>query len=178
MGDAEGNVGYAVAAICAPYVLDGVDPASLPRGKLVMDDGWREFSGQDPGSQHLRVGFAGFVHAEIGTSNGNRQCDITTKHADPQAMRHAVLAALAKRPEGFVPTRSHYLPGHFATEDQLCTSAASAHPAATVLLSAAPPELRDRQSILFTLGDSATRMESCDHPGVHMNYRALAPDQQ
>ncbi len=55
--DAGSNVAYAVSAICAPYVLDGLDPAHLPRGRLVMDDGWREHSNQDPGSQHLRVGF-------------------------------------------------------------------------------------------------------------------------
>ena len=110
----ESNVAYAASAICAPYVLDNADAAGLLMAQpLVRDDGWRA-NGDKLDGGHVRVGVAGSVHVAIGGVNGGgRACEISSGGADPQAMRHAVLAVLAQRPEAFAPTRSHYLPGRF-----------------------------------------------------------------
>ncbi len=172
---AEGNVAYAVSAICAPFVLDGVDEARLPtHQQLVHGDGWNEQVFQRLGTQPVRVGFAGFVHVGVSASGGNRECDITAARADPQALRQAALTALAVRPEHFAPTKSRYLPGRFATEDMLCASADSAHPTALVLLSSPRPEESSKVALIFTLSDAGPRMQSCDQAGVPMNYRTLA----
>lgn len=173
---AESNVAYAVAAVCAPYVLEGADPAGLPpRQPLVQDDGWRSRVFEGLGAPK-RVGYAGFVHVAVGAPRGGRDCELTAGEGDPQKLRQAILAVLQARPEGFAPSRSRYLPGsHFATEDNLCTRGDSRAPTAFVLLSAAPEHAHP--AVLLTVAASPSRMESCDRPGVRMNYRALAPDQ-
>lgn len=173
---AEPNVAYAVSAICAPFVLDDIAESALPTSQpLVRSDGWSEPIFQQLGAKPIRVGFAGFVHVGVGVKGTQRQCEMTAKHADPQALRHAVLDALALRPEHFAPTKSRYLPGHFASEDMLCAAADSPHPSAFVMLSSPAPEEKDRIAILFTHMDARSRMPSCDQAGVKMNFRALAP---
>ena len=171
---AEDNIAFAVSAICAPYVLDSADEASLPTHKsLVHDDGWNEGAFQRLGARPVRVGFAGFIHVAVGVIGGHRQCEITSRQADAQALRTSALAALKTRSEAFAPTASRYLPGRFATEDMLCASAQSAHPGGFVLLSAAKPEGRQSTSVLLTMSDEGARMPACDRNNVPMNYRTL-----
>lgn len=168
------NVAYAVGALCAPFVLDHVDQKALPLSRdLVHPDGY-DFLGR-PDPQALRIGFAGFVHVVLSERNGNRSCDVGAKDEDPQVLRKAALDALAKA-AAFVPTRSRYLPGRFQTEDMMCGSAEGPHRNAFILLSASPPQERNRIAILFTLAEGP-RMAGCDSPGVRLNYRALADPQ-
>ena len=175
---AEDNIAYAVSAICAPYVLDQADVAALPSNQhLVRDDGWKEITFEHLNARPVRVGFAGFVHAAVGTIDGHRQCEITSRNADPRALRNAALAALAKRPEGFAPEKSRYYPGRFASEDNLCASGRSRHPGGFVLISAAHPEEQARTAVLLTMDDTSTRMAECDQPGVPRNYRTLIEPQ-
>jgi hypothetical protein len=170
----ESNIAYAVSAICAPFVFDGRDATSLPMSRpLVSDDGWNEVTFERLGARPVRVGLAGFVHVAVAAKDGRRQCEVTSSHADPQALRASALAVLARRSEGFAPTRSRYAPGRFAAEDMLCAAATSPHPGGFVLLSAARPENRDQVAVLLSLSDGAPRMASCDHDGVRMNYRTL-----
>jgi hypothetical protein len=203
----EDNIAYAAAAICAPYVFDGVDASKLLTGqKLVRDDGWRphhEMTSQGTDAGPVRVGYAGSVHVVMSETGGGRQCEITahplfapasmtladaqaakmttinaeaarTAAVDAQALRTAALKALARRPEGFTPTKSHYLPGGFASEDMLCSSPGSAHPGGFVVLSAAGPD--GEGAVLLTIADAPSRMPSCDQEGVPMNFRTLASD--
>lgn len=167
------NLTYAIVAICAPFALDGVDPKDLPiRKGLVQPDGHDGLARPNPTG--VRVGVAGFVHVTFSSASpGSRSCDIQARAADPQALRRTALSALAQRPEQFAPTKSRYLPGSFATEDMLCAAADSRHPTGSVLLSS--PRPGERVAILFTLTAHETRMASCDHEGVRMNYRTLAP---
>ena len=172
----ESNIAYAVSAICAPYVLDNEEAAGLPMSQpLVRDDGWRA-SGDKLEGGHVHVGVAGAVHVAIGDVNGGRACEIVSAGADPQAMRHAVLAALAKRPEAFAPTRSRYLPGRFATQDYLCASAQSRNPSAIALISAGDPR-QSGVSFIVTIGYGGSRPLECDQPGVQLNYLTLADPQ-
>ena len=174
---AEGNVAYAISAICAPYALDQVERTRLPIGHgLVQPDGHDGFAKPNPTG--VRVGMAGFVHVTFSQKpDGSRSCDVQATAADPQALRGAALDALAERAEHFVPTKSKYLPGRFASEDMLCASADGPHPTAFVLLSSPHPADRDRVAILFTLDSPETRLASCDQAGVPMNYRTLANPQ-
>jgi hypothetical protein len=173
----ESNVAYAASAICAPYVLDNADAAGLLMAQpLVRDDGWRA-NGDKLDGGHVRVGVAGSVHVAIGGVNGGgRACEISSGGADPQAMRHAVLAVLAQRPEAFAPTRSHYLPGRFATQDYLCASAQSRNPSAIALISAASPQ-QSGVSFIVTIGYGGSRPLECDQPGVQLNNLTLADPQ-
>lgn len=168
------NAAYAVAAICAPFVLDGVEAERLPlEGSLVHGDGYKAPIFQGQGLTPVRVGFAGFVHVGVGVVRGRRDCEITTGEGDPQALRRVMLDALASRPEGFVPAKSRYLPGRsFATEDWVCASPESRNPTALVLLSATPTEGR---RVLFTLSAGGERDASCDRDDVRLNYRTLIP---
>jgi hypothetical protein len=174
---AESNVAFAVKSICAPYVLDGVEEAKLPlRRPLVAEDGYSSPSIQQLGAKAVRVGFAGYVHVGVGGPNGARRCELSAARADPQSLRKVVLETLAERPEHFAPTRSRYLPGaRWDSEDTLCAAADSAHPGAFALLSVAPAAERDRIAILLTLAEAPARGAQCDHEGVRMNYRTLAP---
>lgn len=148
----------------------------------------------------VRVGYAGFIHVRVSTSGVERRCEIsalpmaapvsmTTSDAqarkqpdvnaqslaaaadEAQMLRTAALDALSKRPEGFSPTRSHYLPGRFATEDRLCAAAQGVHPGGFVLLSAGGSQ--DGGLLLLTIVDGAERSPSCDQAGVPMNFRTL-----
>jgi len=66
MTSAESNIAYAVSAICAPFVLDNKDEASLPTHQpLVRNDGWSEGVFERLGAKPVRVGFAGFVHVAV-----------------------------------------------------------------------------------------------------------------
>jgi hypothetical protein len=170
----EDNVAYAVGQLCVPYALDNVDQATLPIGRgLVQPDGQDGLARPNPTG--VRVGEAGFVHVTFSRgADGSRACDVEAKAADPQVLRQAALGALARRPEKFVPTKSRYFPGRFATEDMLCASPGAPHPAAFVMLSSPHPEESERIAILFTLMGGATRDEACDHAGVQKNYRTLA----
>lgn len=174
---AEDNVAYAISAICAPYALDQVERTSLPIGHgLVQPDGHDGLAKPNPTG--VRVGMAGFVHVTFSQRpDGSRSCDVQAKGADPQALRRVALDALAERAEHFVPMKSTYLPGRFASEDMLCASPDSSHPTAFVMLSSPHPEDRDRIAILFTLDRGETRLAGCDQEGVPMNYRALATPQ-
>lgn len=169
------NLTYAIVAICAPFALDGVDRKDLPINKgLVQPDGHDGLAQSNPTG--VRVGVAGFVHVTFShASTGSRSCDIQAKAADPQALRRTALSALAQRPEQFAPTKSRYLPGSFATEDNLCAAADSRHPTGSVLLSSPQPGERGGIAIFFTLTAHENRMASCDHEGVQANYRTLAP---
>ena len=174
---AQDNVAYAVSALCAPYALDRAERTSLPIGHgLVQSDGHDGLAKPNPTG--VRVGLAGFVHVTfVQKPDGSRSCDVQAKGADPQALRKAALDALAERDEHFVPAKSKYLPGRFASEDMLCASADGPHPMAFVLLSSPHPEDRDRIAILLTLDSGASRLASCDREGVPMNYRTLANPQ-
>jgi hypothetical protein len=174
---AEDNVAYAVAAICAPYALDGLERAKLPIGVgFVQPDGHDGLARPNPTG--VRVGMAGFVHVTFSQKDGVRSCDVQAKGADPQALRKAALEAVAKRPEAFAPTKSRYLPGAFATEDMLCAAPGSAHPTAFVMLSSPRATERDRIAILFTLNKDPSRNAACDHESVRWNYRTLAEGQE
>lgn len=172
---AEANVAFAVPAICVPYVLDAKTEAELPlKRPLVASDGWVEPTFQRMGvsATNLRVGFAGRVHVAIAAPGNARACELSASADDAQALRKVVLQALEARPERFAPTRSRYLPGsRFESEDMLCTAADSARPNTFVLLSTA----HTPGMILLTLRDSPPRGEACDHEGVKMNFRTLAP---
>jgi hypothetical protein len=173
---AESNVAFAVQAICAPYVLDGVEEAKLPlRRPLVAQDGYTSPTIQRLGVKAVRVGAAGFVHVAVATDASGRHCELSASRADPQSLRKAILAALADRPDHLAPAKSRYLPGRWESEDMLCTAADSPHPGGFVLMSVAPAAEKDRLAILFTLAEAPTRGEQCDHEGVKMNYRTLAP---
>jgi len=169
----EDNVAYAVAAICAPYALDNRDRANLPIGVGFVQPDRRDGLLQ-PNPTGVRVGVAGFVHVTFSQKPGERSCDVQARGADPQVLRRVALTALAARPEGFVPTRSKYLPGSFATEDTLCAAPDSAHPTAFVMLSSPRAAERDTIAIMFTLNNFERRGASCDREGVQLNYRMLA----
>ena len=172
---AERNIAYAVSAICAPYVLDGVEESALPmHQRLVHEDGWRESTFQKMAATPVRVGLACFVHVAVAESGGGRRCEITSRQADAQALRRAALQVLAARSEGFTPTKSNYLPGRFATEDWLCANVNSGHPGSFVLMSAASPQDQQRASVYLTMVDGPERPQSCDHAGVQLNFRTLA----
>jgi hypothetical protein len=205
------NIAYAVSAICAPYVFDGVDATELPMHQtLVRDDGWRRdytLTSQKLEAGPVRVGYAGDVHIVVGKAGDGRQCEIAahplfapasmtladaqgarrpkadhqsliwelkTAAEDAQVLRAAALAALAKRPESFAPTKSRYAPGRFASEDMLCAASTGAHPGGFVLLSAAGQT--GQGTVMLTISDSANRSPSCDREGVQMNYRTLVSD--
>lgn len=169
------NLAYAIGSICAPFALDGVSRKDLPINQgLVHPDGHDGLARANPTG--VRVGIAGFVHVTFSERpDGSRSCDIQAKAADPQALRRAALTELAQRPEQFAPTKSKYLPGSFVTEDMLCAAADSSHPTGSILLSSPRPGEPGGIGIFFTLTAGGTRMESCDHEGVRMNYRTLAP---
>lgn len=173
----EDSVAYAVGSICAPFALDRVDRSALPINHgMVRPDGHDGLAQANPTG--VRVGFSGFVHVTFSESpNGRRSCDVQANGADPQALRKAALAELGKRAERFTPEKSKYLPGRFATEDMLCAAADSSKPFAMVVLSSPHPEERARIAIMFTLTDGLSRDAGCDHEGVALNYRTLAPPQ-
>ncbi len=171
----EDNVAYAISAICAPFALDSAERANLPIGHgLVQPDGYDGLAAPNPTG--VRVGGAGFVHVTFSQkSDGSRSCDVQARGTDPQVLRRIALTALTERAEHFEATKSKYLPGsRFVSENMLCASADSAHPAAFVLLSSPPSEERNKIAILFTLGTGGVRMASCDQEGVRLNFRALA----
>lgn len=169
------NMTYAVASLCMAYVLDGRDPEVLLAGQsMIRPDGWNEATFSGMGVKPVRVGFAGHIHAGMGMRNGHRECDITAYETDPDALRTAMHAALASRPDlGFVPSVSRYLPGpSWAAEDMLCGG--PGHTDAFILASWSPQDVA-RKSIaaIFTLS-KGSRDPGCDEPNVQKNYRTLA----
>jgi TonB family protein len=172
---ADVNAAGAIANVCAPYVLDKVDPDRLPTGQLAaQDDGWRGLMFPPLEGKVLRVGGAGFVHVAVYADSGVRHCDLSTSRADTAAVRAAILKVLAARPEGFTSTKSRYLSGRFESEDLLCAASRSPHPGAFVRLLAQPATSAPTASIFFSLTDLPTRMQSCDHEGVALAGRTLA----
>jgi hypothetical protein len=172
----EDNVAYAVGAICAPYALDNMEIKDLPIGKGLVQPDHHDGLGR-PSPTGVRVGMAGFVHVTFsGGSDGSRSCDVQARDADPQRLRKAALDALAQRPEQFAPTKSKYLPGRsFETEDLLCARADGSHPAGLVMLSSPGAVDQRKIALMFTLTNGSSRAASCDHEGVRLNFRALAP---
>jgi hypothetical protein len=168
------NMTYAVAGLCVAYVIDGKDPEALLAGQsMIHPDGWNESAFTGIGVKGVRVGFAGFIHAGMGMRNGHRECDITAYKTDPEALRAAMQAALAARPDlGFVPSVSKYMPGPWAAEDMLCGG--PVHPNAFILASWSPPRLaKNSIAVTFTLSEGPRDL-GCDQPNVQKNYRTLA----
>lgn len=96
------NIAYAVSAICAPYVFDGVDASKLPMHQaLVLDDGWRRDStltAEKPEAGPVRVGYAGDVHIAVGATDGGRHCEITAHPLFAPATMSLADARAAKTP--------------------------------------------------------------------------------
>jgi hypothetical protein len=155
----EDNIEFAVNRFCAPFVLDHEAEETLPTHEAFVHRDIVDVVGNIV-PEDFRIGAA-------------RVCDVGARGVDPQLARRAALAALAESAEAFVPAKSRYYPGRFATEDMLCASPASRRPGANVLLSANHPEAQAGVAILLTISDDGHRGPQCDRDDAEMNYRRL-----
>jgi hypothetical protein len=171
------NIAYAVSAICAPYVFDGVDASKLPtRQTLVHDDGWRRdytLASQTAEAGPVRVGYAGFVHVVVSATGKGRQCEITAHPLLAPAFMTVADAQAAKMPAV----------DHPALMRELKTAAADAQALRTAALKvlAKRPEAFSPTKSRYLPGRFATEDMLCAsagsaHPGGFVLLSAGRPE--